>query len=146
MVIAVGNDRQFRALCEGLGIPELAADGRFATNPDRVAHAELLAGHIAARLSDQSAATWFSVLTPLGVPCGPVNDLAAAFAFATELGLGPSVTVGAGEESVSVVANPIALSATPPTYRLRPPGLGEHSAELRRWLEPPMSFRPDACT
>jgi crotonobetainyl-CoA:carnitine CoA-transferase CaiB-like acyl-CoA transferase len=137
MVIAVGNDRQFGALCQGLGVPDLACDDRFATNPDRVANIDALAEVITSRLAAHPASTWFAILTPLGVPCGPVNDLAGAFTFAAELGMDARVTVGEGDEAVTVVANPIALSARPPAYRLRPPRLGEHSAELRQWLTRP---------
>ncbi|MFC5993143.1 CaiB/BaiF CoA transferase family protein [Pseudonocardia hispaniensis] len=134
MVIAVGNDRQFAALCQGLGVPHLTVDSRFLTNTDRVAHVDALAEALAAQLSARPAGQWFDLLTPLGVPCGPVNDLAAAFALAEDLGLGPRVRLGEGAEAVDVVANPIGLSATPPRYRARPPRLGEHTAPLRAWL------------
>jgi crotonobetainyl-CoA:carnitine CoA-transferase CaiB-like acyl-CoA transferase len=134
IVIAVGNDRQFAALCRGLGIPELADDPRFATNPDRVTSVDALYQALTAQLSAEPAATWFSTLAPLGIPCGPVNDMAGAFEFAAELGLDARVTVGDGDDGVTVVANPIGMSATPAEYRLRPPNLGEHTAELRDWL------------
>jgi crotonobetainyl-CoA:carnitine CoA-transferase CaiB-like acyl-CoA transferase len=132
MVIAVGNDRQFAALCEVLGIP---ADPRFATNADRVAHVDELAPLIGPRLATAPARHWFDLLTPLGVPCGSVNDIAAAFALADELGLGARVSVGEPGDAVDLVANPITLSTTPPTYRLRPPRLGEHTEELLRSLK-----------
>jgi crotonobetainyl-CoA:carnitine CoA-transferase CaiB-like acyl-CoA transferase len=135
IVIAVGNDRQFNGLCRGLGVPELATDPRFATNPNRVANVDALADVITDRLSTQTASSWFAVLSPLGVPCGTVNDMAGAFDFALELGIDARVTVGQGDEAVTVVANPIALSTSPPTYGRRPPGLGEHTAELREWLD-----------
>lgn len=76
LVVAVGNDRQFAALCEGLAAPELARDQRFATNTGRVAHVAELAEALSALLAGRTAAEWFELLTPLGVPCGPVNDLA----------------------------------------------------------------------
>ncbi|GEL17829.1 CaiB/BaiF CoA transferase family protein [Pseudonocardia asaccharolytica] len=142
MVIAVGNDRQFAALCQGLGVPHLTADPRFVTNTDRVAHVDALAEVLAAQLSARPAGQWFDLLTPLGVPCGPVNDLAAAFELAEDLGLGPRVRVGDGADAVDVVANPIGLSATPPRYQTRPPRLGEHTAQLRAWL----STSPDPLT
>jgi crotonobetainyl-CoA:carnitine CoA-transferase CaiB-like acyl-CoA transferase len=69
------------------------------------------------------------------VPCGPVNDIAAAFALADELGLGARVSVGEPGDAVDLVANPITLSKTPPTYRRRPPRLGEHTDELLRSLK-----------
>ena len=134
IVLAVGNNRQFGALCRGLGDPELADDPRFASNPDRVANIDALYKAITSRLSTQPAASWFEVLTPLGVPCGPVNDLDAAVEFAAGLGLDPKVEVGLGDEAVTVVANPIALSASPATYLQRPPKLGEHTLELKEWL------------
>jgi crotonobetainyl-CoA:carnitine CoA-transferase CaiB-like acyl-CoA transferase len=133
-VLAVGNDRQFAALCDVVGLPELVGDPRYATNPARVAHVEQLAEQLGARLRTRSAADWYARLTPKGVPCGPVNDLAGAFALAEDLGLAPRVEVGRDGEEVALVANPIALSATPPAYRSRPPRLGQHTAELRAWL------------
>jgi crotonobetainyl-CoA:carnitine CoA-transferase CaiB-like acyl-CoA transferase len=135
-VLAVGNDRQFAALCRGLDAPGLAADPRFATNTDRVAHVEELARRIGALLERRTASEWFDLLTPLGVPCGPVNDLAQAFDLAERLGLAPRATVtGADGEPMDLVANPLGLSATPPQYTRRPPRLGEHTEDLRAWLD-----------
>jgi crotonobetainyl-CoA:carnitine CoA-transferase CaiB-like acyl-CoA transferase len=134
IVIAVGNDRQFATFCRALSVPELADDRRFAENPDRVVHVEELDALITERLTTRGAADWFATLTPLGIPCGPVNDLAEAFALADDLGLGARVTVGENADAVDLVANPIGLSETPVSYRRRPPRLGEHTAELREWL------------
>lgn len=134
LVIAVGNDRQFAALCQALDVPALVNDERFRTNPARVAHIDELDHLISGRLSTRNAAEWFDVLTPLGVPCGPVNDLAAAFDLADRLGLDTRIDVGGGDRPVRLVANPISLSDTPATYRRRPPQLGEHTDELTAWL------------
>ncbi|MGH9072542.1 MAG: CaiB/BaiF CoA transferase family protein [Acidimicrobiales bacterium] len=136
LVIAVGNDRQFRALCDGVGAPGLATDVRFITNADRVAHVGELADELGQRLRERSAEEWFDMLTPLGIPCGPVNDLPEAFAFAEQLGLGPTVGLARsdGEEPLELTANPIGLSATPASYRMAPPRLGEHTAEVLAWL------------
>jgi crotonobetainyl-CoA:carnitine CoA-transferase CaiB-like acyl-CoA transferase len=123
LVLAVGNDRQFTRLCEAL---ELPPDPRFATNADRVAHVAELAELLTSRFTTRTAAEWFDLLTPLGVPCGPVNDLAGAFDLASRLGLNPTVAL----DGLDVVANPIGLSRTPPEYRRRPPALGEHNEEL----------------
>ncbi|MEU0462836.1 CoA transferase [Amycolatopsis sp. NPDC006131] len=131
IVIAVGNDRQFAALTEALGLPELAADERFTTNGQRVAHVVELAELLGARLRTRPADEWFELLTPLGVPCGPVNDLAEAFQLADRLGLTPRVPLG----GLDVVRNPIGLTKTPPAYRQPPPKLGEHSDEIRSWLK-----------
>jgi crotonobetainyl-CoA:carnitine CoA-transferase CaiB-like acyl-CoA transferase len=134
IVIAVGNDRQFAALCDAIGVPGLAEDPRFATNSERVANVDALAELIGERTRRRPAAEWFDTLTPLRIPCGPVNDIAKAFAFAADLGLRPVVGIGEGDRHVELVANPIGLSGSPPDYRLPPPRLGEHTAQLRHWL------------
>ncbi|MCS7478164.1 CaiB/BaiF CoA transferase family protein [Umezawaea endophytica] len=120
MVLAVGNDRQFARLCAALDVPALAADPRFAANTDRVAHVDELMALLGPRLRTGTARHWFDTLTPLGVPCGPVNDLAGAFDLAAGLGLEPVVSV----DGLDLVANPIRLSRTPATYRSPPPPLG----------------------
>ncbi|QQQ80835.1 CoA transferase [Saccharothrix sp. 6-C] len=117
VVPAVGNDRQFARLREAPGLP---ADERFATDELRVAHVDALAESLTGRLRTRPAAHWFALLTPLGVPCGPVNDLAGAFEPAESLGLRPTADV----DGPALVSNPIRMSATPPTYRLPPPALG----------------------
>lgn len=136
LVVAVGNDRQFTALCRGLGAPDLADDPRFATNPERVTHVDELAQKLGELLATRTAAEWFEHLTPLGVPCGPVNDLAQAFDLAERLGLAPRAAVTDDDGSpMDLVANPISLSRTPPRYTRRPPRLGEHTGEIADWLD-----------
>jgi crotonobetainyl-CoA:carnitine CoA-transferase CaiB-like acyl-CoA transferase len=120
MVIAVGNDRQFRACAEVLGAPEWADDPRFATNPDRVQHRDELFGLMCERLAGAGADHWFAALSAVGVPAGPINDMAGAFRLAESLGLDPVATSG-GEPTV---ANPIRLGRTPVQYRSAPPELG----------------------
>jgi crotonobetainyl-CoA:carnitine CoA-transferase CaiB-like acyl-CoA transferase len=118
LVLAVGNDRQFAALCEELGAPTLATDSRFATNPARVEHREALGAELERLLAARPAAAWAEALLARRVPAGQVNDLGAAFAFAERLGL-------ADGSNVSLTRNPIRLSSTPPTYRTAPPDLPE---------------------
>jgi len=130
----VGNDRQFASLCQGLDAPDLVTDHRFGSNPDRVAHVDALAEIITTRMVQRPAGEWFDVLTPLGVPCGPVNDLRGAFELAENLGLPARVGVGDDSHQVTLVANPIGLSDTSPQYSRRPPRLGEHTDEVRAWL------------
>lgn len=142
LVIAVGNDRQFEQLCAGLGIAELAKDPRFKTNTARVAHIDELDSMISARTSTQTAAHWYAALSSCGVPCGPVNDVAEAFAMASELGVDARIDVGAGKDSVSLTANPIKLSDTPVSYSRRPPRLGQDSDEVSAWLNSRTTLRP----
>jgi crotonobetainyl-CoA:carnitine CoA-transferase CaiB-like acyl-CoA transferase len=124
LVLAVGNDRQFEALCETIGAAALAADPRFATNSARVENREALAAELERRLAARPAASWAEELSERRVPAGVVNDLAAAFALAERIGLGPTVEIDRGDgSSVSLTRNPIELSATPATYRTPPPPL-----------------------
>ncbi|MFJ5831720.1 CaiB/BaiF CoA transferase family protein [Streptomyces sp. NPDC093089] len=135
LVLAVGNDRQFRNLCDRIGRPELADDPRFATNTARVAHREDLVTALAAPLATRTADDWFEELAAAGVPCGPINDLAAAFDLADRLGLAPRVPEAAA--GPGQVVNPIRLDATPPSYRAAPPRLGEHTDDLLATLGRP---------
>jgi crotonobetainyl-CoA:carnitine CoA-transferase CaiB-like acyl-CoA transferase len=126
LVLAVGNDRQFAALCEVIGAPELATDPRFAANGDRVAHRAELRGALVARLATAPAADWARRLTAVRVPAGEVNDVRGAFELARSLGLEPTVDVPRPDGSaVALTRNPITLSRTPPSYRSAPPALPE---------------------
>jgi crotonobetainyl-CoA:carnitine CoA-transferase CaiB-like acyl-CoA transferase len=130
LVVAVGNDAQFARLCRVLGLPGAAADPRFLTNADRVTNREALVGLLEEALAARGAGDWVAALAGAGVPCGLVNDVGEAFALAERLGLDP--VAGAG--GIPQVANPIRLSSSPTSYRLAPPALGEHTAEVLAWL------------
>jgi crotonobetainyl-CoA:carnitine CoA-transferase CaiB-like acyl-CoA transferase len=134
LIITAGNDRQFRRLCEVLGLPELIDDPRFVHNQDRTARREELRPLLVERLQTRTKEEWFRVITDAGVPCGPINTIDGGVAFAEEIGLDPVVVVGPGDSGIPSVRNPIRLSETPPDYRLAPPALGEHSHEVRAWL------------
>jgi crotonobetainyl-CoA:carnitine CoA-transferase CaiB-like acyl-CoA transferase len=124
LVLAVGNDRQFKALTEVLGCPELAGEEQFATNAARVANRRRLRAELEVRLDRASAAQWALELTAARVPAGQVNDIAGAFALADALGLAPTIAVPAADGRVArLTRNPIRLSATPASYRSPPPEL-----------------------
>jgi len=125
-VVAVGNDRQFAALCAVVERPELAEDPRFLTNADRVRNRADLNRELSPALSTRAGSQWFEALRAVGVPCGPINDLAGAFGFAQSLGLEPVVEIAgeAGGAASRQVRNPIGMSATPPVYESAPPPLG----------------------
>ncbi|MGQ9370255.1 CaiB/BaiF CoA transferase family protein [Azospirillum sp. ST 5-10] len=128
MVLAVGNDGQFAKFCAAAGRPELAADPRFATNPARVGHRAELVPVVDALMRTRTTADWLAVLEPLGVPCGPINDLAQVFADPHVVARGlqrslPHPTVG----TVPTVASPIRYSATPLEHAVAPPTLGQHT-------------------
>src|SRR5262249_39772691 len=78
MTIAAGNERQWQRLCQELGLEELGADPRFATNADRARHQGELAVLVDAKLQAHPRDTWIERLSAAGVPCGPVNSLAQA--------------------------------------------------------------------
>lgn len=125
IVIAVGNDGQFVKLCDELGIPEIANDERFATNPDRVAHRIELNELLAAQFSKQGADHWWKALSNCGVPCGPINAIDDAFELATSLELNPIITIEQDGELRRQIANPITFSKTPVRYDVAPPSLDE---------------------
>jgi crotonobetainyl-CoA:carnitine CoA-transferase CaiB-like acyl-CoA transferase len=122
LVLAVGNDRQFRALTVALDCPELADDERFSTNSARVANRMPLRSELERRLRSAPAAHWAAELSAVRVPAGEVNDIAGAFALAQALGLEPIVEVPGADGRISrLTRNPIRMSATPPNYRSAAP-------------------------
>ncbi|QNK53820.1 CoA transferase [Dermacoccus sp. PAMC28757] len=118
LAVACGNDGQFARLTEVLGVPQLATDERFATNPERVAHRDDLVRELEAALAAASADEWSARLGEVGVPAGVVGDIASAIDLAERLGLEP--TLDLGPEHPRQIRHPITYSrsrtqpATPP--------------------------------
>ena len=137
VIIAAANDRQFRSLCDVLGIAEVADEARFKLNADRTKNRDQLHPTLLARLAEWSADDLFVALNKAGVPCGPINSIREGIELAERLGLHPRVTVGEGDAAVDVVRNPIHFSEAKVRYDLPPPTLGEHSDEIRAWLKGP---------
>ena len=137
VIITAANDRQFRALCEVLGIPEIADDERFRLNADRTANRAELHPVLVERLVTWSADDLFVALNDAGVPCGPINTIREGVELAERLDLHPRATVGEGPRAVDLVRNPLTFSAAAPRYDFPPPELGEHTDELRAWLSAP---------
>jgi crotonobetainyl-CoA:carnitine CoA-transferase CaiB-like acyl-CoA transferase len=131
MILAVGNDGQFRKFCEVAGAPELADDPRFATNAGRVRHRDALTPRVAELIAPRPLDWWLAALDAAGVPCGPINTLDRAFADpqAVQRGLKVELPHAAGGTAPGT-ACPIRLSRTPPSYELAPPLLGQHTAEV----------------
>jgi crotonobetainyl-CoA:carnitine CoA-transferase CaiB-like acyl-CoA transferase len=134
LIVAAGNDTQFRKLCDVIGAAGVAGDPRFATNAGRTANRDELRPLLAKGLAARTAADWFGVLTAAGVPCGPINTVDAGVGFARDIGLEPVVTAGQGEGARPAVRHPVGFSLTPPDYPLPPPSLDEHGDEIRAWL------------
>lgn len=131
VILAVGNDRQFAALCGVLGKPAWANDIRFATNAARVANRHALIELMSEVTKMATTREWVVMFEKAGVPCGPINSLKDVFedphviARSLQISL-PHPLAG----TIPLVASPIRLSDTPVEYTLPPPLLGEHT----RWL------------
>ncbi|MGH3398822.1 MAG: CaiB/BaiF CoA transferase family protein [Streptosporangiaceae bacterium] len=137
IVIAAGNDTQFRRLCEVLGAAELADDPRFDINEKRTVNRAELWPLLTERLATQTSAEWSTRLNRVGVPCGPINTVDAGIALARDIGLEPVVMAGDGAAGRPTIRHPVLFSATKPSYPLPPPALDEHGAEIRAWLSAP---------
>lgn len=124
LMLAVGNDAQFAALARALGEPGWPADPRFASNPARVAHRELLVPAIAAHLSQKPRAHWLAHLEGTGVPHGPIQDLGELNDDPQQRARGLFTTMDDGR--TPCLRSPIQLSRTPISSYRRPPALGEH--------------------
>ena len=133
IIVAVGNDGQFRKFVETGGRPELADDERFATNPARVRHRDTLVPILAEMVKARDKADWIGVLEAAGVPCGPINELDEVFDNEQVVARGMQVSLphpcGA---DVKLVRNPIRMSATPPDARTAPPLLGAQTEDVLR--------------
>jgi len=142
MLLAVGNDGQFARFCEAAGQPEWAQDERFRTNTLRVKHREVLIPLMQTVTRTRSTAQWITLLEDKAVPCGPINNMAQAFADAQVQARvlvinQPVAQVQQAQtaiENIATVASPLRLQSTPPVLRRAPPSLGEHTDEVLREL------------
>ena len=131
IAIAVGSSRQWVRLCEALTLPGLADDPRFATNGDRVDHRGALRPILADRFATGTTAHWLATLEAADVPCGPINDIAAAFDSPEARALGMTVELEhPAWGAIRQVGIPFELSATPASIRRPPPVLGQDGDEI----------------
>jgi crotonobetainyl-CoA:carnitine CoA-transferase CaiB-like acyl-CoA transferase len=133
VLLAVGNDGQFRRWCDFAGCPELAYDPRFRTNDLRVRNREALYAILPDYTRRKTTDAWVDGLAPLGVPCGPVNTIDRVFEDPQVQARGLRVELphpAAGAGTVPLIANPIKYSGTPIHYRHAPPMMGQHTAEV----------------
>jgi crotonobetainyl-CoA:carnitine CoA-transferase CaiB-like acyl-CoA transferase len=134
LVVAVGNNSQFAELCKAVGRPELAADDRFATNPDRVANREALISELQEEIGKRPADEWAEEIRAAGVPSGPVNTLADVFADDHVLGSGIlQDIVHASAGPLKMLASPILIDTERLPIRRPPPTLGQHTDETLDW-------------
>ncbi|HYH38722.1 MAG TPA: CaiB/BaiF CoA-transferase family protein [Azospirillum sp.] len=131
IILAIGNNGQFAKFCTAAGRPELAQDPRFADNAARVAHRADMVAILTDLMPTRTTREWLDALEPLGVPCGPINDLQAVFEDPQVQARGlrqdlPHPVLG----SVPTVANPIRYSATPLAHDRAPPMLGADTDDV----------------
>lgn len=138
IILAVGNDAQFARLVDWAGAPHLATDPAYATNKARVQHRDALIPLLEALTIRHTAAEWLAAMDGLGVPAGPINDLAQVFGSPQVAAREMTVTLPhpvAGSGTVTLLGNPLRFSDTPVTYAKAPPLLGQDTrAVLSRVL------------
>src|SRR5216683_1972003 len=143
LIVAAGNNGQFGKLCEVLDLPELAHDPRFMNTRDRTRNREALRPLLVERLRTRTADDWFRLLSAVGVPCGPINNIEGGITFARELGLDPVVEVGSGDDAVPLIRHPTLFSLTSPRHKLPPPALGQDNEQIRAWLSQTLRIDPE---
>ncbi len=133
-VLAVGNDGQFRALCEKvIGRTDLAADPRFATSRDRVLNRDVLVPELIEVFRKRPTAEWIAALQREKVPCGQVRNLKQVFASPEVAARGLVAQVpDARHGTVRLMRSPLGLRGTPPREPSAPPRLAEHTDVLLR--------------
>ena len=124
VMIAAANDGLFARLCETLGLPDVASDPRFTTNPDRLEHREELAALIQARVGELGGADVLASLAAAGVPAAPVQDVGQVAEH--------EQTAALGLIQDGTVALPLSFDGARAGHRGPPPLLGEHTAEILR--------------
>lgn len=136
MIVAVGNDSQFKAFTQAIGLPTLAKDPRFATNPERVRHRDQLIPLLAEQLQQRPRDEWLVLFESVNVPAGPINTLDQVYDNPQVQARQMKITMDhplAGP--AHFVASPLRFSASPVRYDTPPPLLGEHTQQvLSTWL------------
>ncbi|UOD33464.1 CoA transferase [Massilia violaceinigra] len=135
IIVATGNDGQYRKFVEAGGRDDLLADPRFATNPLRVQHRDVLVPLLADMVATRTRDEWIAQLEAVGVPCGPINDVGEVFENEQVKARGVAIEMdhpAAGK--VKLVRSPMKLSLTPAQADLPPPMLGQHTDEVLRDL------------
>jgi crotonobetainyl-CoA:carnitine CoA-transferase CaiB-like acyl-CoA transferase len=136
IILAVGNDGQFQRFCGALGIPELAQDPDFATNPARVANRVRLRERLVAELSSREKGPLLAVLEKATVPASPINTIAEMFEDPQIVARGLRMDLADGDGNIlPSVRAPMLMSKTPLSYERPSPRLGEHTEEVLGELE-----------
>jgi crotonobetainyl-CoA:carnitine CoA-transferase CaiB-like acyl-CoA transferase len=133
LMVAGGNDRLFRAICDVVGLPGLAEDPRFRTNPDRVRNRDALVALLEERLRTEDTATWNARLSAAGVPAAPVADVRDVAESRQTAALGILQRLEHPRISgLTLPALPLSFDGERALHPSAPPDVGEHSAEVLR--------------
>jgi len=137
IAVAVGNDRQWRLLCEVAQWDDLAGDERFGTNPLRVENRQILIPILEQRFPQQGTDYWYKLLLEAGIPCGPINSIDQVYADPQVLARDMLVEMPhPTAESIKMTGSPLKLSRTPVQMNAHPPLLGQHTEDvLREYLD-----------
>ena len=133
IIVAVGNDDQFKRYCEFAGVPELINDERFATNKARVQNREALTQILNEVMRQNPSAYWLEELEKNKITCGPINNIDQVFADAQVVARDMRIEMNhpaTGGEPVSLIGSPSKMSVTEVSYRHAPPMLGQHTEEV----------------
>lgn len=124
VILAVGNDSQFRRFCEFIDHPDLADDPRFATNPARLENRDALNAVLRPVVKTHASETMIEQLEARKVPVGPVQTLDQVFSTDQVEARQMQIAMQAAPGDVQLIGNPLKLSRTPVTYRAAPPVFG----------------------
>lgn len=135
LIVATGNDSQYRAYCGAIGRPDLAVNPDYATNSQRLINRVALIAELETIMKTRMRDDWIAALQKVGVPCGPINTIEQVFenpqVKAREIWKTmPHPLAG----TTPTTASPIRYSATPVQYRMAPPLLGQHTEEILKEL------------
>lgn len=130
VIVAVGNDGQFRRFVGCFGLDPLADDPRFATNGARLTNREALAEVLEPALAARTTAAVIAALEGVRVPVGPVQTLPEVFASEQVAARVMALDMKAGDLTLPLIGNPLKFSRTPVTYRYPPPRFGADTARL----------------
>ena len=145
IILAVGNDAQFKRFATAIGRTDLATDSRYTTNPDRISNREPLTAAITETLATMTTAKILEVLQAVGVPCGPIHTVGQALNTDQAKARGTVITVDHPQTTsgqVQLLGNPLKLSKTPVTVRRAPPRFGQDTDALQDILKAHHSAKP----
>lgn len=135
MIVAVGNDSQFRSYSKAIGKPELGSDPKFATNSQRIINRDELIPMLETIMASDERDKWIAKLEAAGVPCGPIQTIDQVFSHpqVIDRGIWQNIPHPLGG-TTPTTASPMRFSATPVEYRRAPPTLGQHTEEILKEL------------